>query len=402
MTTAPTVSVTPKANRPGLLAVTLAHITVDMHTGSLVVLLPLLLASFHLSYASAAVIITANNLVIAVAQPLFGVFGDRRALTWLVPAGCALAGAAMVSVLFVPSYAFVLPVVMLSGLGSAAFHPEGLSRIRAVSGRLAASGTSVFFAGGNIGFALGPILATVLTVRLGRPGVLILLLPTLLALGFLWSQWPVLGHVTPKPRRSTSAATGNRTGTVSAVGFLMALIVLRSTTMGGLQTFMPLYFHNNGALSREGAALLVTILLISGVLGTLLGGTLAERFGRKTLLLGSMAVAVVGLYAFLHGSGFLRTAALCVSGVSINSAWPVLVVMIQEAMPGQIGLASGLSLGTAYGATGLGVAALGQLADAQGLALTMNVITLLPILVLLLTLFLPERVARPLETEATA
>ena len=396
-TVTPAASTTPKANRPGLLAVTLAHITVDMHTGSLVVLLPLLLASFNLSYASAAVIITANNLVIAVAQPLFGVFGDRRALTWLVPAGCALAGVAMVSVLFVPSYALVLPVVMLSGLGSAAFHPEGLSRIRAVSGRLAASGTSVFFAGGNIGFALGPILATVLTVRLGRPGVLILLLPTLLALGFLWSQWRVLGRVTPKPHRSASAETGSRTGTVSAVGFLMALIVLRSTTMGGLQTFMPLYFHENGALSREGAALLVTILLISGVLGTLLGGTLAERFGRKTLLLGSMAVAVVGLYAFLHGSGVLRTAALCVSGISINSAWPVLVVMIQEAMPEQIGLASGLSLGTAYGATGLGVAALGQLADAQGLALTMNVITLLPILVLLLTLFLPERIARPAE-----
>ena len=400
MTSVTTSSATPaKANRPGLLAVTLAHITVDMHTGSLVVLLPLLLASFNLSYASAAVIITANNLVIAVAQPLFGVFGDRRALTWLVPAGCALAGAAMVSVLFVPSYALVLPVVMLSGLGSAAFHPEGLSRIRAVSGRLAASGTSVFFAGGNIGFALGPILATVLTVRLGRPGVLILLLPTLLALGFLWSQWRVLGRATPKQRRSP-AATGSRTGMVSAVDFLMALTVLRSTTMGGLQTFMPLYFHENGALSREGAALLVTILLISGVLGTLLGGTLAERFGRKTLLLGSMAVAVVGLYAFLHGSGVLRTAALCVSGISINSAWPVLVVMIQEAMPGQIGLASGLSLGTAYGATGLGVAALGQLADAQGLALTMNVITLLPILVLLLTLFLPERVARPEEVTA--
>ncbi len=393
--TASSATPAPKANRPGLLAVTLAHITVDMHTGSLVVLLPLLLASFHLSYASAAVIVTANNLVIAVAQPLFGIFGDRRALTWLVPAGCALAGAAMVSVLFVPSYTLVLPVVMLSGLGSAAFHPEGLSRIRAVSGRLAASGTSVFFAGGNIGFALGPILATVLTVRLGRPGVLVLLLPTLLALGFLWSQWRVLGRVTPKPRRSSTAETGSRTETVSAVGFLMALIVLRSTAMGGLQTFMPLYFHENGALSREGAALLVTILLISGVLGTLLGGTLAERFGRKTLLLGSMAVAVAGLYAFLHGSGFLRTAALCVSGISINSAWPVLVVMIQEAMPGQIGLASGLSLGTAYGATGLGVAALGQLADAQGLALTMNVITLLPILVLLLTLFLPERVARP-------
>ena len=368
-----------------------------MHTGSLVVLLPLLLASFDLSYASAAAIITANNLVIAVAQPLFGIFGDRRALTWLVPFGCALAGVAMVSVLFVPSYAFVLPVVMLSGLGSAAFHPEALSRIRAVSGRLAASGTSVFFAGGNVGFALGPTLATLLTVRFGRPGVLVLLLPTLLALGVLASQWRVLGRVTPKVRRPASAVPGSRRGTVGAVAFLMALIILRSTTTGGLQTFMPLYFQETGTLPREGAALLVTILLISGVVGTLLGGTLAERFGRKALLLGSMAVATVGLYAFLHGSGFLRVAALCVSGMSINSAWPVLVVMIQESMPGQVGLASGLSLGTAYGAMGLGIAALGHLADVYGLSVTMNVITLLPILVLLLTLFLPERVARPLE-----
>jgi len=391
----PTSITSPEPHRSGLLAVVLAHTTVDMHTGSLVVLLPLLLASFDLSYASAAAIITANNLAIAVAQPLFGIFGDRRALTWLVPVGCALAGLAMVSVLFVPSYAFVLPVVMLSGLGAAAFHPEALSRIRAVSGARAASGASVFFAGGNIGFALGPTLATFLTVRFGRPGVLVLLVPTVLALGVLGSRWRVLGHVQPKARRVASATPGGRRGTASAVAFLMALIILRSTTTGGLQTFMPLYFQETGALPPQGAALLVTILLISGVLGTLLGGTLAERFGRKALLLGSMAVAAVGLYAFLHGSGFMRIAALCVSGISINSAWPVLVVMIQESMPGQVGLASGLSLGTAYGAMGLGIAALGRVADAYGLTLTMNVITLLPILVLLLTFFLPERVARP-------
>lgn len=381
-------------HRPGLLAVTLAHITVDMHTGSLVVLLPLLLASFDLSYTSAAAVVTVNSLVIALAQPLFGVFGDRRSLTWLVPAGCLLTGAAMVTVLFVPSYALVLPVVLLAGVGSAAFHPEALSRVRAVSGTLAASGTSVFFAGGNVGFALGPTLATLLTQRFGRPGALFLLVPTLLALAFLALQWRVLGQVQARPRRSTTERRSRR-GVVGVVGFLMLLIILRSTTVGGLQTFMPLYFGETGELPPEGAAFLVTLLLISGVVGTLSGGLLAERFGRKAMMLGTMSAALIGLVLFLHAGGPLRVVALCVGGASISAAWPVLVVMIQESMPGHVGLASGLSLGTAYGATGLGVAALGSLADTFGLALTMNVTTLLPLGILLLTLFLPERAARP-------
>lgn len=386
---------TPSKDRLGLAAVTLAHITVDMHTGSLVVLLPLLLTSFDLSYASAAAIITANNLVIALAQPLFGVFGDRRTLTWLVPVGCALVGAAMASVLFLPSYALVLPAVMLSGVGSAAFHPEALARVRAVSGSRPATGASVFFAGGNVGFALGPILATVLTERFGAPGALVLLVPTLLALALLATQWRVVTRQpVAKPKRAESTRR-SRAGVAGAVGFLMLLIILRSTTVGGLQTFIPLYFRENGLLSPEGAASLVTTLLIAGVVGTLSGGPLADRFGRKAMMLGTMVVSLIGLYGFLHGGGPLRFAAIALTGMSINAAWPVLVVMIQEAMPNSVGLASGLSLGTAYGAIGLGIAALGVVADTFGLGVTMTVITLLPLGVFLLTLLLPERLARP-------
>ena len=365
-----------------------------MHTGSLVVLLPLLLATFDLSYASAAAIITANNLVIAIAQPLFGIFGDKRSLVWLVWAGCALAGAAMVSVLFVPNYWLVLPVVMLSGVGSAAFHPEALSRIRAVSGRLVASGASIFFAGGNVGFALGPTLVTFFTQRFGKPGALVMIVPTLLALAFLASQWRVLGRAKDASAERTAAHEGRgRKQVVGLVGFLMLLIILRSTTIGGLQTFLPLYFAETRTLSPEGAAFLVTLLLISGVAGTLTGGLFAERFGRKAMMAGSMITALIGLYGFLHTDGILRMVALVVSGASISAAWPVIVVMIQEALPRRVGLASGLSLGTAYGATGLGIAGLGALADAVGLQVTMNVITLLPLGVLALTLLLPEEVA---------
>lgn len=175
-------------HRPSIAAVTLAHISVDMQTGSLVVLLPILLAHFHLSYATAAAIITANNIIIAIAQPLFGILGDHRSYQWMVWAGCLLCGVAMASVLFLPSYGLVIAAVVLSGIGSAAFHPEALSRVRAVSAEKVASGTSFFFSGGNIGFALGPIVATLLVERLGKPGALLMLIPTTLGLLALWSQ----------------------------------------------------------------------------------------------------------------------------------------------------------------------------------------------------------------------
>jgi FSR family fosmidomycin resistance protein-like MFS transporter len=279
---------------------------------------------------------------------------------------------------------------MLSGVGSAAFHPEALSRVRAVSKRLATTGASIFFAGGNIGFALGPTLAVLLIGRFGEPGVLVLLVPTRLALIFLWTQWSTLTqNINPYLRRSAAQGESVRQNVAGTVGFLMLLIVLRSTTVGGLQTFIPLYFREQGTLSAEGAAFLVTVLLVSGVLGTLFGGVIADRVGRRAMMATTMLVALVSLYLFLHTAGLLRVAALALSGASISAAWPVLVVMIQEAMPRQVGLASGLSLGTSYGATGLGIAALGSFADSFGLALTMNVIIVLPVGIFFLTLFLP-------------
>ncbi len=374
--------------RKSLLAITASHISVDMHTGSLAVLLPFLLASFHLNYAAVAAIITANNIIIAIAQPLFGILGDRRSLKWMIWFGALLTGGAMVLVLWLPSYSAVVAAVLLSGLGSAMFHPEALSRVRAVSGEKATSGTSFFFSGGNVGFALGPIAATFLVEKLGRAGGLLMLIPSAIGLFLLWSQWKTITHDQPKPAGATARAGQIAVGLVA---FLILLIAIRGTIQGGLQAFIPLYFHSIGD-SKAHAAFLVTLVAIFGAVGTLSGGVLAERFGRKPVM-GLSATAALGLlYGFLHTTGIVQMAFIACSGVCISMAWPIIVVMIQEAMPGNIGLASGLSLGTSYGATGLGVAVLGKFADGFGLAATLSLITLLPIGVVLMTLFVPERV----------
>jgi MFS family permease len=237
--------------RPSLFAITAAHSSVDMHTGSLAVLLPLLLSNLHLNYATAAAIITANNIVIAVAQPIFGALGDRKPNRMMIWFGCLLTGLAMASVLWWPSYLTVLGAVIVSGIGSAMFHPEALARARAVMSDKPATGVSVFFSGGNIGFALGPILATVLTQKLGRPGGLLMLIPTALALAGLASQWRVISGVRDDVRRtaSTSSAANN----YGLVAFLILLIAVRGTVGMGLQTFIPLFFHESGALRPEAA-----------------------------------------------------------------------------------------------------------------------------------------------------
>ncbi|PJF47214.1 MAG: MFS transporter [Chloroflexi bacterium] len=380
------------ARKLPLFSVFLAHISVDMQTSSLTVLLPLLLASFGLNYSLAALIVSVNNLVIAVAQPLFGIVGDRKPMRWLMFAGAMLCGAAMVSVTLLPSYWLVLVAVVLSGLGSAAFHPEGLSAVRAVSGDKSASGTSFFFFGGNLGFALGPFLATLLIAAYGTPGALGMIVPTLLATGALFLQRRAFGaHAGVAGSRLPGAATPASRRAFWLVVFLLALIAVRSLILSGLQTFIPLYFTGYSDLSKERIGAMVSALIFSGAFGTLLGGPLSERIGRRNTLCLAMLVVLAALFIFLRSEGLAQLIAISLAGAFITMPWPISVVMVQEAMPNNVGLAGGLTLGLAYGASGLGVSLLGGLADVVGLPAVMTLITLLPILVFFMSLFVPER-----------
>jgi MFS transporter, FSR family, fosmidomycin resistance protein len=391
---APEMPVATQPHRPAQFAITFAHITVDMHTGSLAILLPTLLAAFDLNYALAASIFTANQIVIAIAQPFFGTLGDARSYRWMVWFGCALTGVAMVLVVFLPNYWLVIAAVMLSGIGSAMFHPEAIARIRGVSGEKVTSGVSLFFSGGNIGFALGPFLATFFATNFGARGEILMLIPTVIALVFLATQWRILTQPTVKKPRAISSTKG-MIAALGLVGFLMLLIILRSSTLKGLETFIPLYYTETTTLSKQMIANLVTTLSLAGVLGTLLGGVLADRIGRRLTMGISMVISLAGIYGFLNSSGLLRFILIFITGACLTAAWPIIVVMIQEALPNNVGLASGLSLGTAYGAQAIVVQILGIVADQHGLGTVMTILALLPIGVLIFTFFVPEKVSKP-------
>jgi FSR family fosmidomycin resistance protein-like MFS transporter len=386
-----------KVNKPALLSIFLSHTSVDMQTGSLAVLLPLLLATFSLDYGLTTLIVGVNNIVIAVAQPLFGILGDRKPMRWLMFVGCVLCGTAMVSVTLLPSYSLVLVAVIASGIGSAMFHPEALAAVRAVSGDKPTSGTSFFFFGGNLGFALGPFLATALIAAFGAPGALGMIVPTILGFLILLTQRRRFGTQTnPLGGRLVGAQqSADKTRVLWLVVFLLALIAVRSLILSGLQTFIPLYFTGYTSLPKESIGGMISVLIFSGAFGTLLGGPISERIGRRNTMCAAMVVVLMALLAFMRTEGLAQLIAIGVAGAFITMPWPISVVMVQEAMPNNVGLASGLTLGLAYGASGLGVSALGGLADSAGLPTVMTLITLLPILVFVMSLFVPERSASP-------
>ena len=337
-------------DRVALSSIILAHTSVDMQTAALPTLLPMLLTAFHLDYASAAALVTVNNLMIAVAQPLFGMLGDRRPIRWLSLLGCAICGIAMNTVTWLPSYWLVFAAVILSGLGSALFHPEALSNTRSISGDRAVTGTSWFFLGGNLGFGGGPILVGMLLSGFGPHGAVALF-----------------------------------------VGFLLFLIILRSVALEGLKTFIPLYFSQvTGKSAAEFAPLLGTLSL-AGIVGTVFSGPLADRIGRRNTMVWSMVAATASLFWFLNTDGVWQLVAIGLFGIATTAPWTITVTMVQDAMPRNPGLAAGLTLGTAYGAAGIGVGLLGVLANNTGLSFTLQFITAIPVLVTVLSLFVPER-----------
>ena len=378
-------------NFPAVGAVTLSHISVDLQTGSLPLMLPTLLVALHLNFLLAGGIIAANQIVIAIAQPLFGILGDKKSFKWMVPVGATLTALGMAAVLWMPSYPLVITCVLLSGLGSAMFHPEALSRVRANSGSKTASGTSIFFSGGNIGFGLAPIFTALLLERLGKPYLLLLIVPTLIGLVLMRWQWASIRQNAPVKRSST---TGSGRVMWGLVAYLMLLITMRSTVTGGLTAYLPLG-HDALELSKDAAATLVTIISLSGIVGTLAGGVVADRIGKKPMMLITAVISLCAMLTFPHVDAFYARALLLgVVGLCSSAAWPTIVILIQDAMPGMTGLASGLSLGTVYAATGLGVAALGAYADHAGIINTIGLISLLPIAVVILTALLPNKMGQ--------
>lgn len=363
------------------------HLFTDVGQGSIPALLPFLIARDNLSYAGASALILAATVASSVIQPLFGHLSDRRSLPWLMPLGPILGGLGVALAAIAPSYALTFAAVVLSGIGVAAFHPEGSRFANYVSGSRRSSGMSLFSVGGNIGFALGPALVTPLVLAFGLSGTLLVILPTAVMGVVLARELPRLKTFRVDITRTRADRT--EPDAWRPFSLLAIVIALRSFVYFGFVTFIPLYFIHvlHTGKGTGGAAL--TIMLVGGAVGTLVGGRLADRFGRRTVLIGSMAVLPFLIAGFLICTAAPAMAFAAVAGAATIATFAVTIVMGQEFLPGRIGVASGVTIGLSVGMGGVAAPLLGVLADADGLTTVFELMMVFPVAALLLSLALP-------------
>ena len=362
------------------------HLATDFAGGALPALLPFLKDRFSLSYTAVGGVILASQASSSLIQPLFGLWSDRRGAMWLLPGGVALAGIGIAFAADASSYWLVLLLVLLSGVGVAAYHPEASKFAGYVSGRRRASGMAWFSIGGNLGYGLGPIAATAVVAALGLRGGLVLAAPGLVVAAAIVAATPYLRGFRPEPYATRAHGGVDDRG---AMKLLLGVIALRSVAWFGLITFVPLWEVGLGHSKSHGNHLLA-LMLFAGGAGTLLLGPLADRFGRRPVLLGSVVATGPLMLLFLVVGGVPGTIALALVGVCVVGTFGVTMVMGQEYMPRHVGTASGLVIGLSVGLGGIAAVALGRLADASSLRTALYVAAAAPMLAVLLAVQLPR------------
>lgn len=357
----------------GLLAV--AHACNDIYQGAVLALVPFLVAERHYGYVGVSGIVLAATLLSSVVQPAFGALTDRRPMPWLIPGGIAAAGVGIGLCGLTDVYALTWMAVALSGLGVAAYHPEAARMARVATGG-SHIGMSWFSLGGNIGWALAPVVVTPVLAVGGLSATPLLVVPAAIGVALvLWSRGAVQGL-------GGGAGGGKeRAGEDDWPLFLRlsAVVVCRSIAYVGLSAFISLYVRQHlGAGDTAGAAALF-LLFAGGAVGTLLGGRLAARWGRVRALRVAYAVAVPAVAGIPFAPGLLVYVFVAVTSVALYVPFSLHVTLGQDYLPHRVGTASGVTLGLAVSIGGIASPLVGALAEATSLRWALAALVTMPI-----------------------
>lgn len=378
----------------------LGHLAADLAFGALPAILVFLKPVLHLSYTMTAAVVLVATVTSSVAQPFFGHWSDRRPAMWLMPTGVIVAGLGIALAAVTPTYELLLVLVAISGIGVAAYHPEAMKIAGAASGDRRASGMAVFTTGGNVGFALGPLIANFAILALGTSGGFLLVIPcTLIGLLLLRERGHLVGIRAGRRGKAAAVQTPDQP---RALKLLLVVIGLRSVAFFGLFTFVPLWEVTRGHSESYGNALL-SLVLVAGVVGTLCAGPIADRYGLRFVLIATLFGSPGLVVVYVLAGGMIGAIAVCAAGALIVSTFGVTTVLSQEYLPTRIAMASGLSVGLASGVGGIAAVALGAIADAIDLRTALLALAAGPGIGLLVALLLPsDRSRRAARKAATA
>jgi FSR family fosmidomycin resistance protein-like MFS transporter len=371
-----------------LLAISFCHLLNDMMQSLLPAIYPNLKAGLGLTFGQIGLVTLAYNITASILQPVIGLYADKRPTPLALPGGTLFSLGGLVLLSVAHSYALLLVGASLLGMGSSVFHPESSRVARMASGGRHGLAQSLFQVGGNAGSALGPLAAALIVVRWGQSSLAAFALLALLSCAILWNvglwyKHHGLARLIRSARKREDAIPLPRGKALGGILILLALIFSKYVYLASLTSYFTFYLIHRFGVSVEVAQLHLFAFLGAVAIGTVAGGPLGDRFGRKYVIwfsiLGTLPFTLLLPHANLFWTGPLSM----VIGLILASAFPAIVVFAQELVPGKVGMISGLFFGFSFGMGGLGAAALGRVADAAGIETVYRICAFLPAIGLL-------------------
>lgn len=363
-----------------------AHLVNDLDQAAVTAVLPFLVARGALSYTAASGLVVAATLSAAIVQPVLGHRADRRASRSIAAISLVVSGAGVAALGLAGATGASLAIALAIGAATAAFHPDALRMLAEASPGTdrRATALAAFSVLGNLGTAIGPMLVAALVTTLGMPGLALAALPALAAAGLVMARAPGPGRGA-LPRRAAPGPTHWR-----GVARMVALLVLRSAVASYATAFVPLVLVRERGFTVAHAGMVITAMLLAGVAWAPVAAWLADRFGARSVLIGSFAPVGPLLWLVPHGSPALVVTGLLVVGAGTLAPYSVAIAAAQACAPGREGLAAGIAMG--IGSVGaLALVPFGVLADASGVAATLPIAGALPVIA---TLCAARRFAR--------
>lgn len=374
-----------------IIAISFCHLLNDMMQSLLPAIYPELKADFGLNFGQIGIVTLVYQITASILQPLVGLYADRNPTPLALPGGTMFSLAGLVVLSIAHRYGVLLIGASLLGVGSSVFHPESSRVARMASGGRHGLAQSLFQVGGNTGQAIGPLAAAIVVVRWGQSSLMFFALLALLSCSILWNvgMW-YKNHGLARLRRSAAQKAQHAPlppGSVRrGMSVLLALIFSKYVYLASLTSYFTFYLIHRFHVSVRDAQLELFVFLGAVALGTVLGGPVGDRIGRKRVIWFSILGALPFTLALPYASLFWTGPLLVAIGLILASAFPAIVVFAQELVPGKVGMISGLFFGLSFGMGGLGAAGLGALADVIGIERVYAICSYLPLIGLLAAL----------------